>query len=117
MNSIIAGLVSTVAGTGSTGSPSDGTATLAVMSSPAGCIYMAATNTIYVSDQGVSNRVRAISLSSGIMSTFAGSTTGTADGTGTSALFSSPAFFASDSAYLYLTDNNNNLIRRISYPG
>ena len=51
----------------------------------------------------------------GVVSTFAGSgTEGSADGTSTSASFDSPyGIVIDDSGVLYVSDHNNNLIRKI----
>ena len=59
----------------------------------------------------------AISLT-GIVTTLAGGTTsGSDDGTGTSARFSSPIGITSDGTNLYVTDSGNHTIRKIDFNG
>jgi len=50
-----------------------------------------------------------------VVTTLAGTagTSGTTDGTGTAALFNSPAGITSDGTSLYVTDNVNHTIRKI----
>jgi sugar lactone lactonase YvrE len=71
---------------------------------------------LFVADSG-NNAIRRIDLSSGAVSTFAGSTTGAAgnaDGVGTAATFSLPAGLAWDGGnFLYVADAANGRIRQI----
>jgi len=72
---------------------------------------------LFVTDAGESNRVRKISPE-GVVSTFAGSTEGYADGSGLNAQFSTPSGIAIDSSSnLYVADTGNNRIRKISPAG
>jgi sugar lactone lactonase YvrE len=67
---------------------------------------------IYVSDE---NRIRKITTQ-GIVSTIAGSDAGYLDGDGVSAKFNLPNGLAVDKqANIYVADNNNNRIRKISF--
>lgn len=91
------------------------TGTAALFNAPSG-ITSNGTN-LYVADKG-NNVIRQIVISSGVVTTFAGSSTGAsgfANGTGTAALFSAPTGITIDSAgtYLYVSDAGNNSIRRI----
>jgi sugar lactone lactonase YvrE len=69
-------------------------------------------NTLYVAD---SNIVRAIDRASGSVTTLAGSYghSGTNDGVGTAALFSLPSGLAFSSGELYVSDTENDTIRKI----
>jgi hypothetical protein len=109
---ISSGVVTTLAGTvGSSGS-ADGTGTAASFFYPYG-IYTEGTY-LDVADTG-NNTIRKIVISSGEVTTFAGSagSSGTTDGTGTEAHFNYPAGVIGYGSYLYVTDANNNTIRRI----
>ena len=71
---------------------------------------------VYVADGG-NHKIRKIT-SSGVVSTFAGSTQGYADGTGTDAKFNNPVRIALDADNnLYVTDNGNTKIRKITPAG
>jgi sugar lactone lactonase YvrE len=98
----------------------DGTGNAARFNSPAG-ITVDLSGNLYVADSG-NHRIRKIAnplgASGETVSTFAGSTQGYADGTGTSAQFNAPLGIAVDSAgYLYVADTGNNRIRQISPTG
>jgi hypothetical protein len=106
----LTGAVTTLAGSTTSGS-ADGTGTAARFKTPYG-IANDGTD-LYVSDSG-NNLIRKIVISSGVVTTLAGSTTsGSANGTGTAARFNFPNGIASDGSSLYLADTNNNLIRQI----
>jgi sugar lactone lactonase YvrE len=111
-----AGVVTTLAGnlsnlTGNT----DGTGTNARFFNPTG-LALDSTGNIFIADQG-NHRIRRITQA-GVVTTFAGSTQGSADGTGTNASFWSPAGVAFDSVgNLYVADRGNNRIRRITSAG
>ena len=109
-----AGVVTTLAGTaGATGS-ADGTGAAARFSSPSGVAVNSAGN-LYVVDTGNST-IREITAG-GVVTTLAGmaGATGSADGTGAAARFSSPSGVAVNSAgNLYVADTGNSTIREIT---
>ncbi len=103
-------VVTTLAGTGSTGS-SNGTGTSASFNSPIG-ITTDGTN-LYVADQE-NHLIRKIVISTGAVTTVAGTgSSGSANGTGTSASFYHPIGITSDGTNLYVGDRRNHLIRKI----
>lgn len=109
-----AGVVTTIAGSGTTGS-SDGTGSAAGFSRPTG-IAVDASGNCYVADQD-NKKIRMITPS-GVVTTLAGGTTGSADGTGSAAAFNSPNGMTIDaSGTLYVTDIPNQLIRKITAKG
>ena len=108
------GLVSTFAGTGTAGQ-SDGADT-ATFNFPES-VAIDHSGNLYVADYN-NNLVRKISPA-GVVSTLAGSgAEGADDGAGTKASFNSPGSLAVDAAgNVYVTDNANNLIRKITPDG
>lgn len=109
------GMVSTLAGNGSVGS-ANGSGASATFNSPFGIAVDAAGN-VYVADSG-NNLIRKITPG-GVVSTFAGSgARGASNGTGASATFNTPSGLAVDgSGNVYVADENNNLIRKITPAG
>ena len=111
------GIVSTYAGTGASGYI-NGTASAASFSNPSG-VAVDVTGNVFVADFA-NHKIRKITPS-GIVSTFAGSTTnlsGSVDGTGTSARFNNPTGIAVDaSGNVFVADRNNNKIRKITPNG
>ena len=111
------GTVTTLAGSGIvTADPSDGPALAASFNYPIG-VAVDSNGTVYVAEYG-RHVIRKIS-SFGIVSTFAGSgVAGFADGVGLAASFNSPSGVAVDSnGTVYVADQTNNVIRKISPSG
>ncbi|MGF7075826.1 DUF6443 domain-containing protein [Mucilaginibacter sp. 3215] len=110
-----AGQTSTFAGTGSAGS-ANGTGTSASFNQPLGATVDVSGNT-YVAEGG-SHLIRKITPA-GVVTTFAGSgTQGFANGTGTAASFYHPVGLAADaSGNIYVADEDNNAIRKITPAG
>jgi hypothetical protein len=71
---------------------------------------VSAGNDIFMTDF-LNNRI--LKNSAGVVSVFAGGTSGFEDGTGTSAKFDGPYSLCSDGIYLYVTDEFNHAVRRI----
>jgi len=109
------GSVSTFAGTGTPGS-SDGTGTGASFYHPVGMCIDASGN-IYVADED-NNMIRKITPA-GVVTTLAGQTSaGWVDGAPSVAKFNLPCGVAVDaSGNVYVADNNNNRIRKITPSG
>ncbi|MFP5501732.1 MAG: NHL repeat-containing protein [Candidatus Sericytochromatia bacterium] len=107
-----AGLVSTLAGSGSP-SFADATGTAAHFYSPSGIAVDAAGN-VYVGDTG-NQRIRVITPG-GAVTTVAGTgTAGSSNGDPTTATFSSPWGLALDQdGYLYVADQDNHRVRKIT---
>ncbi len=106
-------VVSTLAGSGALGS-TDGASGVASFNDPAG-ITTDGTNLYVVDNCGTTNDIRKIEIATGMVSTLAGSTvSGSADGTGTVALFNCPWGITTDGNALYVVDNGNNKIRMIA---
>ena len=113
------GIISTIAGNGTTGFSGDGgSATAAALNQPYDVATDAAGN-VYIADFN-NNRIRMVT-SAGIISTFAGNgTTGyTGDGgNATAAEIGNPFGVASDAVgNVYIADANNNLIRMVTSAG
>jgi len=110
---IAAGTVSTLAGSPTGTGSADGTGPAARFSLPYG-ITTDGTN-LYVADTGNST-IRKIVISTGTVSTLAGSptVTGSADGTGAAARFYHPAGITIYGTSLYVADTGNSTIREIN---
>lgn len=107
------GTVSTIAG--DTGGYADGTGSAANFSGPAGLAIDASGN-IFVAEEG-NHKIRKVTPA-GVVTTFAGSGSGFADGTGTSAAFNLPTALAFDaSGNLFVADFGNHMIRKITPAG
>ena len=106
---ISSGVVTTLAGTGSSGS-ADGTGTAASFYSPGG-ITSDGTN-LFVVDVG-NHLIRKIVISSGVVTTIAGTgSAGNADGTGTAASFNAPGI-TNDGTNLFVADRPNTPTRKV----
>ena len=109
-----AGIVTTISGNGTKGF-ADGAVSIALFSFPWKVTVDAQGNN-YVAERD-NHRIRKITPA-GIVSTLAGSTSGYADGTGSDAKFNQPLDVAVDAAgNVYVADNNNHRIRKISPAG
>jgi sugar lactone lactonase YvrE len=114
------GTVTTVAGTGTSGSTGDGgQATSARLNAPVRLAFDAAGN-LYIADSG-NNKIRKVTVSTGVITTVAG--TGTAGNTGdggqaTSARLRTPydVAFGPDGS-MYIADRANHRIRKVSTSG
>ncbi len=112
-----AGVISTFAGTSGTYGSVDGTGSDARFNSPKGLTGDA--TYLYVADT-YNQTIRRITLSSGLVSTFAGyaGTVGTTDGSGSEARFNYPFGVALDnSGNLYVTDAISHTLRKITSAG
>jgi sugar lactone lactonase YvrE len=112
-----AGVVTTFAGLPGTGGSTDGTGTAARFAGPRGIAVDAAGN-VYVGD-AFNHTIRKITPA-GVVTTLAGSpgAAGAVDATGSDARFRQPSGVAVDGAgNVYVTDTNNNTIRRVTPAG
>jgi hypothetical protein len=102
--------VSTVAGTGVLGS-NNGISNQATFNNPQG-ITLDSSGVLYVADTD-NSLIRKISPD-GMVSTFAGSTIGNTDGTGSVARFRNPQRLTVNNNIIYVSDTGNNKIRKIT---
>lgn len=109
--SLATGAVTTLAGTGSPGFRDDPVGTAAIFNLPFG-ITTDGTN-LFVADTG-NHKIRKIVISTGIVTTFAGiGIAGLVNGPGAVARFAGPSGITTDRTNLYVSDTNNNVIRKI----
>ena len=111
------GNVTTLAGLANTSGSSDGTGSLARFNNPTG-IAVDGSGNVYVADYG-NNTIREVTPAGGV-TTIAGTagTSGSLDGSGTSALFNSPAGVAVDAhGNVYVADSGNDTVREVSALG
>ena len=116
----LTGVISLVAGNGTAGYSGDGgAATAAALDDPYGLVFDA-TGNLYFADE-LNSRIRKINISTGVISTFAGNGTGGYSGDGgaaTSAAIFDPNGLAIDLVgNIYLNDNSNHRIRKVSTAG
>jgi hypothetical protein len=110
-----AGVVTTLAGLAGTAGFVNGTGSGAQFNTPWGVAVDGATN-VYVAD-AVNDAIRKITPA-GVVTTLAGGTSGTNDGTGSAARFHTPEYVAVDSATnLYVADTYNHTIRKVTTAG
>lgn len=106
------GVVTTIAGTGLSGSV-DATGTSASFNRPAG-VCVDGSGNLYVADQ-LNHRIRKITMPGATVTTYAGSTLGNVDATGTAAKFNLPYGVCVDAGgIVYVADFNNQKIRKIT---
>jgi sugar lactone lactonase YvrE len=109
---IASGLVSTLAGSRTAGF-ADGAGNSASFNSPVGITISPDKTKLYVADT-VNNLIRQVVISSGLVTTIAGSgTPGFADGATNAAYFSSPNGIATDGTNLYVADTGNHRVRQV----
>lgn len=113
----LTGVITTVAGTGTSGSTGDGgAATSARLNSPQD-VSVAANGDLYIADTA-NNKIRKVTAATGVITTVAG--TGTAGSTGdggaaTAARLSSPrGIEVASNGDLYIADRSNNKIRKVT---
>lgn len=106
---IATGIVTTLAGDGTSG-VLDAIGTAAQFNNPLG-ITTDGIN-VYIADTG-NHRIRKIEITTGIVTTLAGSTSGYLDATGTAAQFNGPRGVATDGKNVYVADTQNHRIRKI----
>lgn len=117
---ISTGVVTTLAGSGVTGSMDAVVGTAATFRNPTGITTSG--NQLYIADSG-SNKIRQIDIATGSVSTLAGTgaywyndvyDTVVTSWQGSAANFRSPAGITTDGVNLYVADSDNNEIRKIS---
>ena len=111
-------VISTIAGTGSAGYAGDnGAATGATLNGPLAVALDSSGTLLYIADTG-NNVIRKIVLSTGVITTVAGTGTGGYSGDGglaTSAKLNNPQSVALDSSgNIYIADTGNNIIRKVA---
>jgi uncharacterized protein (TIGR03437 family) len=117
INTLVGGSGGTLNGQGYSGD--GGAASAAQLAQPVG-VFLDSSGNLFIADQ-VNNRIRQVVLSTGIITTFAG--TGTAgysgDGkTATSATLNSPLNILKDaSGNLYIADTGNDVVRQVTTNG
>lgn len=109
---IATGVTTTLAGTAVIAGSANGTGTAATFNLPTG-ITTDGTN-LYVSEQGT-HTIRKIVIATGVTTTLAGQsgTWGSADGTGTAAVFNKPSDMTMVGGDIYVADSFNHAIRKV----
>jgi len=108
---IATGVVSTFAGSNTSSGSSDGIGTAATFSRPMG-ITCDGTN-LYISDSNT-HKIRKIVISTAQVTTIAGGSSGSSDGTGSAASFYEPAGMVAVGGNLYICDEDNRTIRKMN---
>ncbi|MCX6996217.1 MAG: hypothetical protein NTV49_03825 [Kiritimatiellaeota bacterium] len=112
-----AGVVTTLAGSAGTPGSADGTGSVARFYNPTDVAVDSAGN-VFVTDNN-NHTIRKVTVA-GVVTTLAGSagTSGSADGAGNAARFNHPVGVAVDGAgNVFVTDNNNHTIRKLTAAG
>ena len=112
-----AGVVTTLAGLAGNGGSEDGTGNAASFYQPSG-VAVDSSGNVYVADT-YNYTIRKITPA-GVVTTLAGlsGTSGSANGTGSSARFNNPTYLTVDSSgNVYVADTNNHTIRKITSAG
>lgn len=113
------GSVSTYAGSGAIGAANASSSSSATFNSPQSVVILG--GSLFVADSSndlIREIVMSADSSTRTVSTFAGSTTGFADGNGTLAQFNTPSGLGTDGAgTLYVADEQNHRIRKITATG
>jgi len=105
------------AGQAGTFSNTNGTGNAARFNEPVGMSFDPSGNNLYVADKN-NHRIRKINISTAAVTTFAGSTQGRANGTGTSAQFDSPRDVEVDAGgSVWVADHGNSSLRKINVSG
>ncbi len=108
---IATGAVTTLAGTAGIQGIRDGVGAAATFYLPEGIASDGAGH-LFIADTG-NDRIRRVVIATGAVTTLAGDSHGSADGTGAAAAFSAPSGIASDGAgNLYIADTRNHTIRK-----
>ena len=111
------GVISTVAGNGTCGYSGDGAAAVSAELDFPKAVAVDSAGNLFIADSG-NNVVRAVNLSTGVISTVAGNGTGGYSGDGaaaTSARLDDPTGVAADAAGdLFIADSGNNVVREVN---
>ncbi|MBL8022393.1 MAG: SMP-30/gluconolactonase/LRE family protein, partial [Leptospirales bacterium] len=107
---ISTGQVTTLAGSGGPGN-ADGTGAAASFTNPYGVTTDG--TYVYVADR-TNSRIRRVTISTGQVTTIAGSSNGLVDGIGTAAQLTGPVGITMDGTHLYVAEINNHVIRKIN---
>jgi hypothetical protein len=113
-----AGVVTTIAGTAGSYGTADGAGGAARFNNPKHIVYNSTDNCLYVADYN-NHAIRKVTLA-GVVTTLAGTcgTTGSTDGTGSSAGFNHPwGITAAPNGDLYVADHGNYTIRKVTLAG
>ena len=114
------GIITTVAGTGVTGTSADGGPAVSTKLNGPDGLYIASNGDIYIAD-AASHRIRKVSAATGIISTVAGNGTNGYSGDGgpaTDAQLFNPSDVSIDAGgNMYIADVSNHVIRKVSAAG